>query len=117
MPSSKPTPASSYHAWQRAILRDDFLRKASKRSSNSHDLRLTAITLASFGTSGMGCRPKVATLADILGYGERTVRRHLEELVYRGWFTCTRKPRQPSVYDVTMPRQAGQHDDRLSRSA
>jgi len=96
--------ARDFFAWKNALYRDIPLRKMAKKSTSSLDIRLTASLIADcFGKWGHECRPAAATVAEMIGCTEKTVRSHLAQLVSLGWFTEEKRPGRPTVYAIANP--------------
>ena len=94
--------SASLLGWLQALSNDETLRKMAR--DGRHDIRMTAIVLVtSFGRWGHNCRPKMETVAQIMGVEEKTIRRDCAELVSLGWLTAEKRTGKTTVYGIADP--------------
>ena len=76
---------AGYHAWQKAIIGDDMLRKIAQR--DHYDIRVIAFAITIHGQNGRGCFATAATIASLVGCSRQTAEDKRRELVNLGWLT------------------------------
>jgi Helix-turn-helix domain len=99
---------AGFHAWVKAILDDDTLRKMASR--DHWDIRLIAIAIASFGQNGRGCFATADTVAKLIGCGRGTVEKKRQTLIWLGWLTVVDRKgganRRGLTVSISLPEAA-----------
>lgn len=86
----RPRYRKAYNAWMKALWIDrDLLDETIRNSRKPYgiDVRAVAQVIATYGTNGYWCIPKVGTVAMRFNCDPDTIERWRLDIVKRGWFT------------------------------